>query len=995
MVTRELLSPVQRLQFTEIPDSITARDIARYYTFSNEELKIIKERRRPHNRLGFAVQLCYLRFPGRVWNLGETVPESVLSYIASQLKLDSIIIGEYSQRDTTRREHLGEIQHLFGFHTFNISTYKQLSKWLLPFALSSDKGMALVGALIDEMRLRQIIIPAISTVERLAWEVRHRAQKLVCLELTKNLTPLQKTELDKLLVVEPDKKLTNLIWLRQQPGQANPRNFLKVVERLEFIRNLHLDSGCLKRVHQNRLLQLTKTGAKSTPAHLSRLDELRRYAILVAFLIEWSASLVDYAIEMHDKIMGKLFTKSEHQHGEKFQRDGKAINEKVRLYAQVGKALIAARDESIDAYQAIESVLAWENFISSVAEAEKLARPADFDYLELLDTRYSQLRRYTPKLLETFEFKATSASLAVIKALELIKELNISGRRNVPESAETSFVKPRWSKHVFNGDTIDRHYYEMCALAELRSGLRSGDIWVAGSRQFQDFEDYLLTDSAWQSMRSAQTIPVAVATDFTTYIEQRSRELESQLAIVSALMAKDKLVDVRMENERLIITPLTNAVPKEVEALTRKVYGLLPRIKLTDLLVEVDSWTHFTKHFTHLHSGAEVEDKIVLLSALLADGINLGLTRMADAIEGMSFERLAWVADWYIRDETYSQALAEVVNFHTRVPFAAYWGDGTTSASDGQRFKAVGHRSFHEEVNAKYGQDRSVIFYTHISDQYVPFHVKVINATVRDATYVLDGLLYHESDLQIREHYTDTSGYTEQVFAMCHLLGFRFAPRMRDLPEQKLYTFDATFSDSILSPLLGGKINVKLIEESWDEILRLASSIRTGTVTASLMLRKLASYPRQNRLALALRELGRIERTLFTLEWLQSPELRRRATVGLNKGEAKHTLKRAVFFNRLGEVRDRSYEDQFYRASGLNLVVAAIVLWNTVYIEKAVDYLKLQGVNIPEEHLQHLSPLGWEHINLTGDYVWNLKQATSFEQLRPLRVKENKYRSNA
>ncbi|WP_139295241.1 Tn3 family transposase, partial [Planktothrix tepida] len=540
---------------------------------------------------------------------------------------------------------------------------------------------------------RKIIIPAISTVERLAWEVRHRAQKLVCVELTKNLTQLQKIALDKLLVVAPDQKLTELIWLRQPPGQANPRNFLKVVERLEFIRRLALDSGCLKRVHPNRLLQFTKIGAKSTPAHLSRLDELRRYAILVAFLIEWSASLVDYAIEMHDKMMGKLFNKSEHQHGDKFQRDGKAINEKVRLYAQIGKALISAREESDDAYQAIESVLAWSQFISSVAEAEKLARPADFDYLELLTHRYSQLRRYTPKLLETFEFKAVSASLSVIKALEVIKELNSSGRRNVPETADISFVKPRWSKHVIKGNTIDRHYYEMCALAELRSGLRSGDIWVVGSKQFQDFEDYLLTDSAWQSMSSSQTIPLAVTTDFTTYIEQRSVELTSQLAIVSSLMAENKLVDVRIENERLVITPLTNAVPKQVDEFSRKLYALLPRIKLTDLLVEVDSWTHFTRHFTHLHSGAEVEERVVLLSALLADGINLGLTRMADAIQGMSFERLAWVADWYIRDETYSKALAEVVNFHTQIPFAAYWGDGTTSSSDGQRFKAGGHRS--------------------------------------------------------------------------------------------------------------------------------------------------------------------------------------------------------------------------------------------------------------------------------------------------------------
>jgi len=254
-------------------------------------------------------------------------------------------------------------------------------------------------------------------------------------------------------------------------------------------------------------------------------------------------------------------------------------------------------------------------------------------------------------------------------------------------------------------------------------------------------------------------------------------------------------------------------------------------------------------------------------------------------------------------------------------------------------------------------------------------------------------LLYHESDLQIQEHYTDTSGYTEHVFAMCHLLGFRFTPRMRDLADKRLFTFEAAPTNSPLAPLLGSKIDHQLISESWDEILHLASSIRTGTVIASLMLRKLASYPRQNRLAMALRELGRIERTLFTLEWLQSPELRRRATAGLNKGEAKHTLKRAVFFNRLGEVRDRSYEDQFYRASGLNLMIAAIVLWNTIYLQKAVEHLKQDGADIPEEYLEHLSPLGWKHINLTGNYVWNLKQVTNFDQLRPLRVPLNNYRS--
>ncbi len=143
--------------------------------------------------------------------------------------------------------------------------------------------------------------------------------------------------------------------------------------------------------------------------------------------------------------------------------------------------------------------------------------------------------------------------------------------------------------------------------------------------------------------------------------------------------------------------------------------------------------------------------------------------------------------------------------------------------------------------------------------------------------------------------------------------------------------------------MIGGTLNIKHVRAHWDEILRLATSIKQGTVTASLMLRKLGSYPRQNGLAVALRELGRIERTLFILDWLQSVELRRRVHAGLNKGEARNALARAVFFNRLGEIRDRSFEQQRYRASGLNLVTAAIVLWNTVYLERAANALRGHG----------------------------------------------------
>ena len=533
---------------------------------------------------------------------------------------------------------------------------------------------------------------------------------------------------------------------------------------------------------------------------------------------------------------------------------------------------------------------------------------------------------------------------------------------------------------------VDKRYYEMSAVTELKNGLKSGDVWVSGSRKYADFEDYLLPRATWERMRADCGPPVAMNPDLDEYLAERSEELHQDLSEVGSLISRGKLRDVRLEDGELRFSRAKTEVPKGTKELTQKAYDLIPRIKLTDLLVAVDYLTGFTAHFTHLKTGEAPKDKKPVLAAILADGTNLGLSKMADASAegedggGLTFRRLAWAADWHLSEENYRKALAEIVNAHHRLPFSAHWGDGRTSSSDGQRFRSGGHKDFTSQVNARYGREPGVNFYTHISDQYAPFHTKVINTTVRDATHVLDGLLYHESDLTIEEHYTDSEGFTDQVFGACHGLGFVFAPRIRDLRDKKLYVMGKPSTYPRLAPLIGGKVNVKAISSNWDEVLRLLSSIRLGTVTASEILSKLANYPRQNGLAKALREIGKIERTLFTLRWLQDPDLRRRVTAGLNKGEARNALARAVFFNRLGESRDRSHEDQMNRAGGLALLTAAIALWSAAHLPAAVAELRSRG-EIPEEHLGHLSPLGWEHITLTGTYRWDLAATSTLEKL--------------
>jgi len=877
-----------------------------------------------------------------------------------------------------------ELQSVFGFKSFARDDYKMSVHDLQDLAWQTDKGIVLATALIQILRNKFILLPSVNVIERICAEAITHAERRIYAALTETLTDTHLRRLDTLLKIKANSKVSTLAWLRQPPWPAKARHLLEHIERLQMIREFDLPDGLDKVIHQNRLLKLAREGRQMVARDLGKFESTRRYATPAALLLETQATVTDEIIELHDRIIGSLFNRARCNHELQFQQSGKAINEKVSLYWRIGRALLEAKESGSDPFAAIEKVISWDAFSESVSEAQKLSQPEIFDFLRHIGDGYAQIRRYAPSFLEVLHLKAAPAARILLDAVNTLKEMNAEGLRKVPDNAPTDFVRKRWEDMVFTAEGIDRRFYELCVLSALKNALRSGDIWVQGSRQFKDFDDYLLPADKFAALKQSGELPLAVVTDCDQYLHDRFLLLEQQLETVNHLAKADDLPDAIINESGLKITPLVNTVPDEAGTLMRQVYELLPHVKITELLMEVDEWTDFTRHFTHIKNGDVAKDKILLLTAILADAINLGLTKMAESCPGITYSKLAWLQAWHIRDETYSAALSELVNEQFRQPIAVNWGDGTTSSSDGQRFKSGGHGERTGRINPKYGSEPGVLFYTHISDQYAPFHTKVINVGVRDATYVLDGLLYHESDLNIEEHYTDTAGFTDHVFALMHLLGFRFAPRIRDLADKRLFIPGKQKSFPALSALIGGTINVKHIKNHWDETLRLATSIKQGTVTASLMLRKLGSYPSQNGLAVALREIGKIDRTLFTLEWLQDPDLRRRVQAGLNKSESKNALARAVFFNRLGEMRDRSFENQRYRASGLNLVVAAIILWNTVYLERAIHFLQ-DCQPVDRNLLQYLSPLGWEHINLTGDYVWRQNKLVKKGQFRPLR----------
>lgn len=983
MALRSLLTAAERSQVLAIPTN--EEDLVARYTLSEADMSLVRQRRGEANRLGFIIQLCLLRYPGIALAEDIEVPTELVSWLATRLGIPTAAWDEYGTREETRQEHGREIRAYLGMSTFGIADFRQLVEHVGEVAARTDKGLLLVEAARDLLQSRKVALPDVKIIEKACAQALTKANRRIHATICGHLSVEHRRRLDGLLLRRPDGSLTEIGWLRQAPLRPNARAMNEHIARLTTWRALGLPWAAGKLVHRNRLLKLAREGASMTAADLAKFEPGRRYATLFALSVESMATVTDEIIELHDRIMGRIIRTAQNKQNQNTLASRTTVAAMLRLHSKLGDALIKARENGEDPFAAIETAIGWESLAESIAQAKELTRPALEDHLALVSAHFTTLRRYTPAFLAALDLQAAPAAQDLLAAINVIRTLNTSGARKIPEDAPTAFIRARWKPLVFTETGTDRGFYEFCALAELKNALRSGDMWVTGSRQFRDFDDYLLAGPDYTAMKNAGELPLVTATGGERYLRDRLALLSERLQQVNGLASRDELPGVLITANGVKITPLETIVPAHAQPLIDQASAMFPRIRITDLLMEVDGWTGFTRHFTNLKSGQPSKDKQLLLTAILADGINLGLTKMSESCTGVTYAQLDRHQASYIRDETYSAALAELVNTQHAHPFGAHWGDGTTSSSDGQRFRAGSHAESTGYVNPKYGTEPGRMIYTHVSDQYSPFHSKLINVGDRDATYVLDGLLYHESDLAIQEHYTDTAGFTDHLFALMHLLGYRFAPRIRNIGDTRLYTPANGAGLSTLVPLIGGTINTKTITAHWDEILRLAASIKTGTVTASLMMRKLGAYPRQNGIATALRELGRLERTLFLLDWLQDPGLRRKVTAGLNKGEARNTLARAVFFNRLGEIRDRSFEHQRYRASGLNLLTAAIVLWNTVYLDRSITTLNKDGNATDPELLRFLSPLGWEHINLTGDYTWPRASQIKPGKYRPLR----------
>ncbi|MBY0331339.1 MAG: Tn3 family transposase [Acetobacteraceae bacterium] len=680
----QLLAPHARALLFDPPAD---RDEAlRRCALAPEDLALARQHRRSHNRLGFAVQLALVRDLGRPLRLDEELPDAVVEAVADQLGVEPAVFGLYARRDGTRREHAGEIAALLRLRPMRQADYRVSIRAAAACAAGTDRGEPIVRAVVADLKERRITVPPPALVERLALAGRALARRQSHRDLTRDLSGGQRALLEALLTERAEDGRTAHGWIGEAPEGPTLKNLTGIAARLAALRGIGLGDERRRAVHANRYAILAREARILPARELLRLAPERRRATLVAFTVERQAALTDLAVEMFDKLVGTARRTADRRHEENLLAQAKALAVVAHDHAALGRALLEARSAGGSLSDGIERALGWERLATSVEAAEgATGGGTEGDGIEEMIGRHATLRRAAAILFDTFRFHSHRADDPLLAAVALLGELHRGSRRKLGSRVPTAFLRRTWRRRVRAGpDGLDPRAYEVAVVVHLRDRLRAGDVWVEGSRAWRQFEDYLLPRAAFAALRAEGRLALALPDTAAAWLEGRGAVLREKLRAVLAAAKRGKLVDAALDEAGLRVAPIRREQRERAKVLSRRLYALVPRIRITDLLAEVNVWTGFAGRFTHFRTGEAPADLAALMAAILADATNLGLDRMAESSRGLTIHGLNLAIDRHVRPETYAAALATLVDAQHAHPFAAVWGPGVTSSSDGQ-----------------------------------------------------------------------------------------------------------------------------------------------------------------------------------------------------------------------------------------------------------------------------------------------------------------------
>ena len=984
------LTAAQRQNYGGYAGPPTAEELTQFFHLNDADLAFIAPRRGNHNRLGLALQITTVRFLGTFLEDPLAVPDAVLRGLARQLDIADLNGLEAYRAGEQRWDHAAEIRVRYGYRDFtDPEAGFRLSRWLYGMCWTgTERPGVLFEHATDWLLSYQVLLPGASVLERLVARVRRRVEKRLWHTLGQGITAEQQTQLEPLLKVPPGSRTSPLDQLRSGPVTVSGPSLVRALQRLKSVRDLGLTRPIPAALPPSRLALLARFAASAKVSVIQRLPAARRLATRVAFVQSLEATAQDDALEVLEILLRDLFVNAVRADRNARLRTLKDLDQAALTLAETCALLL---DEAVPDSELRSRMLARtppEALQQALRQVQALTRPPHDVYFRELDHHYRSVRRYLPALLEHLRFGASPAGVPVAAALDWLR-VNAS-RAKPANDAPRAVIAKAWQRHVLDEkDQVNLRAYTFCVLDELRAALRRRDVFATPRWRYADPRAGLLAGAEWEAARPIICRTLGLPSDPQPILAALAEELDRTYRAVAARLPENPAVRFETQGDQtdLIVSPLDRLEePPSLIQLREAVAARLPRVDLPEILLEIAARTQFTDAFTPLtERTARVEDLTTSVCAvLLAEACNTGSGPLVRRdIPALKRDRLAWVDQNYVREDTLIAANATLVAAQSRI--AQAWGGGEVASADGLRF-VVPVRTVHAGPNPKYfGIGRGVTWYNLVSDQFTGLHAITVPGTLRDSLILLAVVLEQQTELQPTQIMTDTGAYSDVVFGLFRLLGYRFSPRLADVGGTRFWRIDPTADYGEFNAVAKSRINTTLIAQHWDDLLRLAGSLKLGKVPATGIMRILQRGESPTRLAQALAEFGRLEKTLYLLAYLDD-EARRRATLTqLNRGEGRHSLARALFHGRRGELRQRYREGQEDQLGALGLVVNVIALWNTLYMEAVLAQLRQEGYPVRDEDVARLSPLLFEHINLLGRYSFTVPEAVIRGELRPLR----------
>lgn len=993
----DFLTKQQRDRYGKFYGEPNDVQLARYFHLDETDQKLISQRRGEHNKLGFALLLTSARFLGTFVNdVVKDIPTNVHVYIGNQLSIcDLSNLSEYSVRDTTRREHMLIIRKFYGYHEFvDSGWWLKLCRLLFTRAWLSNERYGLLFDFSTAWLIQnKVMLPGVTTLVKLITDIKNRCDKRLWFELARMPSDKEKINLLSLFDIVPNTRSSYFDHFRKGPVTISSVAFNSAIERFQFFKRFNTDRYDFSKIPPIRFKSLARYAGLVSMHKIMRMPDERKYAVLVAYVASFKIISLDDALDVFDLLMADISRQAKLTGKKKRLRSIKDLDRSSLYLASICEQLIVDYTDNVALKRLVGTKPSKKRLQIAIDTIHKLARPQNHNYHDEVVEQFSRIRTIMSNLLEEVYFHYSPAGEAISDSLTYLKMI-WPERKQYLIGAPTEIVDNTWNRLVFDEhDRVKRQGYVLCVLSKAQDALRRRDIYVKESERWSDPRSKLLQGEQWIKNRSAICRSLGHTLNPKQAINQLTEQLDQSYGKVAANFAANN--DVSIDNSgsqpSLTITNLDKLdETKSFTILRKEVLKLIPKIDITELLLEIHQLTAFTDEFTHISESKSKADnlQISICAVLMAEACNIGMEPVVKPLLAeLTKHRLDWVKQNYVRAETLTLSNSRLVDYQSKLWLAQQWGGGEVASADGMRFVAP-VKTIHAGPNKKYfGASRGITWYNFMSDQYAGFFGVVIPGTIRDSIYLLQGLLEQQTSLQPKEIMTDTTGTSYLIFGLFWLLGYQFSPRMADAGECKFWRIDKDAYYGALDELARGQIKTHKAETVWDDMMRTAGSLKLGMVSAPELIKSLLKSEKPTSLTQGIIEIGKINATMYLLSYIDDEDYRRRILTQLNRGESRHGLARNICHGKRGEIRQRYQEGQEDQFGTLGLVLNAVVLWNTIYMQKAIEYLrKNSDIEVNNDDIAKLSPLINKHINMLGYYSFDLSEEVLKGALRELNI---------